>query len=89
MGYVARLADSVTPQDVGRRVTLRNRLPDGRFRDIVGVLVSWENGVLRVRRRDGSVGEVAARDVVASRVVPQHPPRRRGAPGTGRDGRDP
>ncbi|RCV48326.1 hypothetical protein DEF23_25170 [Marinitenerispora sediminis] len=84
MGYVARLANTVTPQDVGRRVTLRNRLPDGRFRDIVGVLESWEDGVIRVRRRDGETAAVEARDVVASRIVPQHPPRRRGRPDTGR-----
>ncbi|UPT23655.1 hypothetical protein FOF52_20290 [Thermobifida alba] len=80
MGYVARLVHSVTKDDVGQRVTVRFRLPDGRFRDIVGVLESWHDDVLVLRRRDGSVAQVAAGDVAASRVVPRQPPRRRGAP---------
>lgn len=81
MGYFARLEHSLTPQDVGRRATVRSRLPDGRFRDIVGVLESWQDGVLVLRRRDGSTAQVCEADVVASRIVPQHPPRRRAAPG--------
>ncbi|UOE22215.1 hypothetical protein NI17_023185 [Thermobifida halotolerans] len=80
MGYVARLTHSVTPDDTGQRVTVRFRLPDGRFRDIVGVLESWHDDVLVLRRRDGSVAHVDAGDVVASRVVPRQPPRRRGTP---------
>ncbi|WP_312885568.1 putative acetyltransferase [Lipingzhangella halophila] len=77
MGYVARLSTEVTPDHVGRRATLRVQLPDGRFRDIVGVLESWRDGVITVRKRDNSVADVTANDVVASRIVPQHPPRRR------------
>lgn len=77
MGYVARLRTLVTPEDVGRRATLRIRLPGGGFSDIVGVLESWDNGVITVRRRDGAVTEVTANDVVASKVVPREPPPRR------------
>nr|WP_246422206.1 hypothetical protein [Nocardiopsis mwathae] len=60
---------------------MRIQLPDGRFRDIVGVLESWQNGLISVRRRDGTVTEVIADDVVGSRIVPQQPPPRRGGPG--------
>ncbi|TDQ54764.1 hypothetical protein EV190_10180 [Actinorugispora endophytica] len=77
---MARLAHSLAPRDIGRRATVRFRLPDGRFRDIVGVLESWRDGVLVLRRRDGSVAQVDEADVVASRIVPQQPPRRRGSP---------
>ncbi|MGI5120316.1 hypothetical protein ACQEU5_12375 [Marinactinospora thermotolerans] len=77
MGFVARLSDSVTPQDIGRRVTVRIQLPDGRFRDIVGMLEAWEDGLITVRRHDDTVTEVTADDVVASRVIPPSPPRRR------------
>nr|WP_082126982.1 hypothetical protein [Allosalinactinospora lopnorensis] len=77
MGYVSRFATEVTPEDVGRRVTLRVQLPDRRFRDIVGVLESWHDGMIRVRRRDGGVTDLTAADVVGSRIVPQRPPRRR------------
>ncbi|CAM3934361.1 hypothetical protein GCM10009799_40280 [Nocardiopsis rhodophaea] len=78
MGFVSRFTTEVTPDDLGRRATLRIQLPDGRFRDIVGVLEAWQNGVIMVRRRDGSVIEVIADDVVGSRIIPQQPPRRRG-----------
>ncbi|WP_159945577.1 MULTISPECIES: hypothetical protein [unclassified Nocardiopsis] len=73
-----RLVHRITPRDTGRRVSLRIRLPEGGFTDIVGVVESWDDGVLTVRRRDGSAVEVAEATVAASRVVPPVPPRRRG-----------
>ncbi|ASU82674.1 hypothetical protein CDO52_07625 [Nocardiopsis gilva YIM 90087] len=82
MGFVSRFTTEVTPDDLGRRATLRIQLPDGRFRDIVGVLESWQNRVIKVRRRDGSVIEVIADDVVGSKIIPQKPPPRRGRSGT-------
>ncbi|MDA0563024.1 hypothetical protein LG943_01535 [Streptomonospora sp. S1-112] len=80
MGFTSRLSDELTPRHIGRRAAVRVRLPEGGFRDIVGVLESWQDGVIRMRRRDGSVTEVTAADVAGSRIVPQQPPtRRRGA----------
>ncbi|MQA87680.1 MAG: hypothetical protein GEV03_24415 [Streptosporangiales bacterium] len=75
--FRARFEISVTPGDVGRRVSLRRRLPDGRFTDAVGVLESWEHGRLTVRRRDGSLVELAEETLVAGKVVPNPPPPRR------------
>ncbi|WP_347943754.1 hypothetical protein [Sphaerisporangium sp. TRM90804] len=46
------------------------------MRDTVGVLESWANGVLRVRRRDGAVVEISEETVVAAKVVPERPPGR-------------
>jgi hypothetical protein len=66
-GGVYRVA--VTPGDVGARVTLRHAVADG-VSDVVGELLSWTSGVLSVRRRDGSVVEVAESSLVAARVVP-------------------
>ncbi|GAA0378036.1 hypothetical protein GCM10009530_30800 [Microbispora corallina] len=65
----ARLVVAVTPQDVGRRVTTRRRVPGG-FRDAVGVLESWDGGVLVVRRRDGTAVEIPEETLVAAKVVP-------------------
>ena len=76
-GFAARLVVRVTPDDVGRRVSLRRKLPEGRFSDVIGVLESWSDGVLRVRRRTGEVVEVPETIVVAGKVVPQAPPARR------------
>ena len=39
--------------------------------DAVGVLVSWTGGVLRVRRKDGTVAAIAEESLVAGKVVPQ------------------
>ncbi|GAA3741315.1 hypothetical protein GCM10022402_21390 [Salinactinospora qingdaonensis] len=72
-----RLVHRVTPKDIGRRATVRVQLSDGRFRDIVGVLESWEDGVIQVRRRDDTVARVIEKEIVASKIVPQQPPRRR------------
>ncbi|SIO90193.1 hypothetical protein [Nocardiopsis sp. JB363] len=72
-----RLVHRITHDDVGRRVSLRIALPEGGFTDIVGVVESWAEGVLTLRRRDDSTVEVAERAIAASRVVPPAPPRRR------------
>ncbi|GAA1546788.1 hypothetical protein GCM10009678_31780 [Actinomadura kijaniata] len=73
----ARLVVSISPADVGQRVSLRRRLPEGAYSDVVGVLESWADGVLRVRRRTGEPVEVAEATVVAAKVVPPAPPARR------------
>jgi hypothetical protein len=79
-----RLVVTVTPQDVGQRVSLRRRLPTGEYSDVVGVLESWSGGMIKVRRRNGEVVEVPEQIVVAGKVVPPNPPtRRRSGPQTG------
>ena len=66
----ARLTVAITPDDLGKRVTIRRALPDGRLGDVVGILQAWSDGVLRVRRRDDSVVEIAQTALVAAKVVP-------------------
>ncbi|MDE3721172.1 hypothetical protein PWG71_07205 [Nocardiopsis sp. N85] len=75
-----RLVHRITREDIGGRVSIRIHLPEGGFTDIVGVLESWDEGVLAVRRRDGREARVTESSIVASRVVPDVPPRRGGAP---------
>ncbi|MEU6728714.1 hypothetical protein ABZ917_33830 [Nonomuraea wenchangensis] len=70
----ARLVIAITTQDIGARITTRRRVPGG-FRDAVGVLESWEHGVLRVRKKDGTLVEISEETLVAARVVPAAPPR--------------
>lgn len=65
----ALLAVRISPADVGRRVTVRHRIDGPQLTDVVGVLRSWSDGALRVERRPGEVVTVAARDVVAAKVV--------------------
>ena len=66
---------SVTPADVGSRVSVRRVLPGG-VGDVVGDLLAWSDGSLSIRRRDGSVVAVLESDVLAARVVPPAPERR-------------
>lgn len=78
----ARGVVRITPDDVGRRVTVRARIPQHRpgepsMTDRVGVLESWAEGVLRIRTRDGSLAEVAESALVAARVISAEPPSRR------------
>ena len=71
-----RYAREAGPGDAGIRVSLRRRLPGGALGDVLGVLESWAEGVVVVRRADGSVVEVAEDDVVAVKRVPPPPARR-------------
>ncbi|WP_432094141.1 GNAT family N-acetyltransferase [Streptomyces sp. bgisy100] len=89
-----RPAVSITAADVGKRVSVR-RLADpgtgsgiggGRFTDTVGVLDSWEDGVLCVTRRTGETVRIAESGLVAGKVVPAAPAARRGAVRAGEAG---
>ncbi|MCA6096242.1 GNAT family N-acetyltransferase [Streptomyces sp. SCA3-4] len=82
-----RLEVRITAADVGKRVSVR-RVNDTatspeRFTDTVGMLDSWEGGVLRITRRNGEAVEIAETALVAGKVVPAAPARRRG-PAAGR-----
>ncbi|MEU8435080.1 GNAT family N-acetyltransferase [Streptomyces sp. NPDC029216] len=72
----------ITPADVGKRVSVR-RVQEGvggspAFADAVGVLTSWTEGVLTITRRDGVSVHIAESSLVAGKVVPAAPARRRG-----------
>ena len=72
-----RYVVDVGPGDSGVRVSLRRALPEGGYGDVLGELLSWADGVVRVQRRDGSVVVVPEQDVVAAKRVPPAPERRR------------
>lgn len=78
----ARLEVRITAADVGRRVSVRRlregAVTDGRFTDTVGVLTSWDEGVLTITRKDGESVRFAESALVAGKVVPPAPARRRG-----------
>ncbi|MBP5861292.1 GNAT family N-acetyltransferase [Streptomyces sp. LBUM 1478] len=77
-----RLAIRVSAADVGKRVSVR-RVVDGgpeggKFTDTVGVLTSWDDGALLITRRDGERVRIEESSLVAGKVVPAAPARRRG-----------
>ncbi|MEV1023914.1 GNAT family N-acetyltransferase [Streptomyces sp. NPDC050264] len=81
-----RLEVSLTRADVGKRVSVRRVSEDGpagrKFTDTVGVLTSWNEGVLLITRRTGERVAVDASTMVAGKVVPAEPARRRGPSAT-------
>ncbi|GHI05188.1 GNAT family N-acetyltransferase [Streptomyces cellostaticus] len=77
-----RLEVRITATDVGKRVSVRRLNEPGealeKFTDTVGVLTSWDNGVLMITRRDGRSVRIAESALAAGKVVPAAPARRRG-----------
>ncbi|MET9438685.1 GNAT family N-acetyltransferase [Streptomyces sp. NPDC006551] len=77
-----RLEVRLTHADVGKRVSVRYVTGSAgqgeRFTDAVGVLTSWDAGVLLITRRTGESVRIAESSLVAGKVVPSAPARRRG-----------
>ncbi|MEU1037524.1 GNAT family N-acetyltransferase [Streptomyces sp. NPDC005907] len=77
-----RLEVRITAADVGKRVSVRRLNEDGdteeKFTDTVGVLTSWDDGVALITRRTGESVRIPESSLVAGKVVPAAPARRRG-----------
>ncbi|MGW3285759.1 GNAT family N-acetyltransferase [Streptomyces sp. NPDC001002] len=77
-----RLDVRITAADVGKRVSVRRLNEPGttqeKFTDTVGVLTSWDDGVLLITRKSGESVHIAESSLVAGKVVPSAPARRRG-----------
>ncbi|MFC9249227.1 GNAT family N-acetyltransferase [Streptomyces sp. NPDC057136] len=77
-----RLEVRITPADVGKRVSVRRRSATSdvgsKFTDAVGVLTSWNNHVLSITPKSGETVHIAESSLVAGKVVPSAPARRRG-----------
>ncbi|MFF7308799.1 GNAT family N-acetyltransferase [Streptomyces sp. NPDC008137] len=77
-----RLEVAITAADVGKRVSVRSLIehaaPGEKFTDTVGVLTSWDESVLLITRRNGESVRIAESALVAGKVVPAAPARRRG-----------
>jgi GNAT superfamily N-acetyltransferase len=77
-----RLEVAITAADVGKRVSVRSltgaAAGAGKFTDTVGTLTSWDGGVLCIERRTGETVRIVESTLVAGKVVPPAPARRRG-----------
>jgi len=77
-----RLEVRITAADVGKRVSVRRLttpgVPEEKFTDTVGVLTSWDDGVLLITRKSGESVRIPESALVAGKVVPAAPARRRG-----------
>ncbi len=61
--------------DVGARVVVRRRLPEGQYGDVLGELLAWSPEVV-VRDRQGALVRFPLTDVVLGKRVPPPPVRR-------------
>ncbi|MET9994670.1 GNAT family N-acetyltransferase [Streptomyces mutabilis] len=77
-----RLEVRITAADVGKRVSVRRVNDAGgaaeKFTDTVGVLTSWDDGVLVITRKSGESVRIPESSLVAGKIVPSAPARRRG-----------
>lgn len=77
-----RLEVRITNADVGKRVSVRcltePGVTEGKFTDTVGVLTSWDDTVLVITRKSGESVRIDESALVAGKVVPAAPARRRG-----------
>lgn len=64
-----RSANELTPADVGQRVTVRRRLPDGMASDVVGTLEEAPTEAVTVRDRHGVSIRIPRDEIVASRII--------------------
>ncbi|MER0482460.1 GNAT family N-acetyltransferase [Streptomyces sp. Edi2] len=68
----------ITRADVGKRVSVRRLTGGGAgepaFTDAVGVLTSWDEGVLSITRRSGECVRIEESSLVAAKVVPARRP---------------
>lgn len=79
-----RHAPTLGPHLVGQRVVVRRLLPGETgptggpaMTDVTGICEGWEDGVVTLRREDGSTLEIRTEDVVAGKQIPPRPPHRR------------
>jgi hypothetical protein len=59
----------VSCDDLGRRVTVRFRLPSSGYSDIIGILETCDEVSFGIRDRTGAHRTIARSDVVAAKVV--------------------
>jgi len=64
-----RSVDHLKPEHVGHRVTVRRRLPEGGYSDVVGVLEHAGAAFVTVRTHDGKRHEIVRSEIAAARVV--------------------
>jgi hypothetical protein len=65
------MTNTVTPQDVGSRVTFQFELPNGYVGEAVGVFERWDEAAETyfVRKKDGGEVRVPARGVRHGKVI--------------------
>ena len=64
-----RSVDRIGPEHVGRRVTVRRKLAEGGYSDVVGVCERADDDAVAVRDRRGDLIVIVRTEIFAARVI--------------------
>lgn len=78
-----RSADHLGPEHRGHRVTVRRKLAEGGYSDVVGVLEHIDISSVTVRTHKGDTVTITRSEIAAARVVEAPPPRNPANPAPG------
>ena len=73
MKFEYRSVDEIRPEHKGHRVTIRRRLPEGGYSDVVGVAEHVGAAFVTVRNHKGEKIEINRSEIAAARVVEAAP----------------
>lgn len=65
--------DEIKPEHQGHRVTIRRKLPDGGYSDVVGVAEKVDDASVTVRNHKGATVEINRSEIAAARVIEAPP----------------
>ncbi len=68
-----RSADHIGKEHLGRRVTIRRKLPEGGYSDVVGIAERVDDASVTVRNSEGETVEINRGDIAAARVIGSAP----------------
>jgi len=64
-----RSVDQIGTEHQGHRVTIRRKLPEGGYSDVVGVAEHVDDASITVRNRKGEKIEIDRSEIAAARVI--------------------
>lgn len=64
-----RSVDTIKAEHQGRRVTIRRKLPDGGYSDVVGIAEHVDEASVTVRNHKGELIQIPRGEIAAARVI--------------------
>ena len=64
-----RSVDQIHKEHQGQRVTIRRKLPEGGYSDVIGIAEHVDDASVTVRNHKGETIEINRSEIVAARVI--------------------
>lgn len=68
-----RSVDQIHKEHEGHRVTIRRKLPEGGYADVVGIAERVDDASVTVRNHNGEAVEINRSEIAAARVIESPP----------------